>query len=258
MPYRQILMVLFLLSFFALQQPSLLSAAEQYGWIHGRYYGPIPYYVGNPRSIEITQTGSAVFPERKIQSYPSLQGEASPHAYPYGYFVALNIAHIRCRTATTTTISANLVFGGDIESIKTSKGTVPFSLTRKSGQSPDPVNSYRPKPTKKLKTRLGRRDSRRPGRRSRTRWGRRPIAGTRIRRPKPVGHAILVDQSSDRCFDRARVAEDHAANHVVGGDGEHVFGRGEQLEIAAENHHRISHPVPYFSRRCVAEGESRG
>jgi len=88
MPHRLILIVLFLISIFSLQQPSLLSAAEQYGLIHGCYHGPVPYYIGNPKSIDIAQTGSAVFPERKIQSYPSLQEEASPHAYPYGYFGA--------------------------------------------------------------------------------------------------------------------------------------------------------------------------
>jgi hypothetical protein len=85
MPPRRILNVLFAITLFSLIQPAGLSGAELYGWIHGCYHGPAPYYIGNPKNIDIAQTVPGV---GAIESYPALQGEASLHAYPYGYFGA--------------------------------------------------------------------------------------------------------------------------------------------------------------------------
>ncbi|MGW8257952.1 MAG: hypothetical protein ACWGMZ_10740, partial [Thermoguttaceae bacterium] len=33
---------------------SMLSAAEMYGWNRGHYRGPVPYYLYNPKLIEVS------------------------------------------------------------------------------------------------------------------------------------------------------------------------------------------------------------
>ena len=48
-------------------------------------------------------------------------------------------------------------------------------------------------------------------------------------------YAVLVRPIGDRRLDRAAVAEHHGPEHVVGRDGEHVFGRGKHLEVAADD-----------------------
>ncbi|MGD0517009.1 MAG: hypothetical protein ABSA26_05680 [Thermoguttaceae bacterium] len=88
MPLRRILLFLFAMAFFALSASACLSGAELYGWIHGCYHGPAPYYIVNPKNMDIAQTAPHYAAERAIQSYPAQQGEAGLHAYPYGYFGA--------------------------------------------------------------------------------------------------------------------------------------------------------------------------
>ena len=34
-----------------------LWGAEQYGWINRHYYGPVPYYICNPKVVENNDTG---------------------------------------------------------------------------------------------------------------------------------------------------------------------------------------------------------
>jgi hypothetical protein len=77
MPFRRILLVLFAISLFSIFQKDLLQAGDQYGWVHGHFRGPVPYYVGNPKPVDPHQKTSAALPV-----------EASPRAYPYGYFGA--------------------------------------------------------------------------------------------------------------------------------------------------------------------------
>lgn len=88
MPHRRILNVLLMITLFSLYISAGLSAAEQYGWVYGRYRGPVPYYIGNPKSIDIAQTAPVAVPARNVQSSQPLPSEASLHAYPYGYFGA--------------------------------------------------------------------------------------------------------------------------------------------------------------------------
>jgi hypothetical protein len=80
--------MLLVISAFLLSISASLSAAEQYGWVYGRYRGPVPYYIGNPKSVEIAQTAPAAVSASTIQSHSLPPGEAGLPAYPYGYFGA--------------------------------------------------------------------------------------------------------------------------------------------------------------------------
>jgi hypothetical protein len=85
MPFRRYLNVLVMISAFLLSASAGLSAAEQYGWVYGRYRGPVPYYVGNPKSVDIVP---AAVSANTNQSHPMPPGGANVPAYPYGYFGA--------------------------------------------------------------------------------------------------------------------------------------------------------------------------
>jgi len=88
MRLRWFLSALLTIALFSLSRSASLSAGEQYGWVKGRYHGPVPYYVGNPKRIEPSQSARAAFAGSTISSSPLQQGDASPRAYPYGYFGA--------------------------------------------------------------------------------------------------------------------------------------------------------------------------
>jgi hypothetical protein len=77
MSFRRISIALFAIFFFSLVHGSTLKSADLYGWVQGRYRGPVPYYMGNPKRIESAQSAPIVHPP-----------EPSPRAYPYGYFGA--------------------------------------------------------------------------------------------------------------------------------------------------------------------------
>jgi hypothetical protein len=85
---QAILLVLLTIALFSLSLPSGLQAAEQYGWGHGHYRGPIPYYIGNPKTINPDKVTPPLYRSGVASSSPSTQREASPRAYPYGYFGA--------------------------------------------------------------------------------------------------------------------------------------------------------------------------
>jgi hypothetical protein len=76
MPLYRFLIACVLVCLFSILQPASAQAGELYGWVGRRYYGPTPFYVGNPRGIE---PGKA---------FPTLHNDSNPHAYPYGYFGA--------------------------------------------------------------------------------------------------------------------------------------------------------------------------
>jgi hypothetical protein len=82
------LTVLFATALFLLMQSAWVSGAELYGWIHGHYYGPAPYYLGHPKNVDVAQTAPVNGAERAVQNCPAMQGQAGPAAYPYGYFGA--------------------------------------------------------------------------------------------------------------------------------------------------------------------------
>jgi hypothetical protein len=88
MPLRRNLIVLFTITLFSLNQSAGLWGAELYGWVHGHYYGPVPYYICNPKVVEIARPGPGAVAAGAVISNPSLSGEAYPSAYPYGYFGA--------------------------------------------------------------------------------------------------------------------------------------------------------------------------
>lgn len=88
MSIRQILIVSIAIIIFALFPATGLKAEQWYGWIHGGYYGPVPYYICNPKSIDPDQAASAAYPSGGIVSPGSSQSEPCPRAYPYGYFGA--------------------------------------------------------------------------------------------------------------------------------------------------------------------------
>lgn len=85
---RRILFFLSAITLFSLCSSADLWGAELYGWVYGRYHGPVPYYMGNPQVIEIAQSGPGAVAAGTAKSYPPVQGEAYPGAYPYGYFGA--------------------------------------------------------------------------------------------------------------------------------------------------------------------------
>jgi hypothetical protein len=85
MPLCRNILVLSAIALFSLTQSAEVFGAELYGWIHGCYHGPAPYYIGNPKNMDIARTVPGA---GAIQSYPAQQGETGLHAYPYGYFGA--------------------------------------------------------------------------------------------------------------------------------------------------------------------------
>jgi hypothetical protein len=88
MPLRRILFVLFAIALFSMYASGRLLGAELYGWVSGRYHGPVPYYICNPKAVEISQPGPGAIAAGAVISNPSLSGGACPSAYPYGYFGA--------------------------------------------------------------------------------------------------------------------------------------------------------------------------
>jgi hypothetical protein len=85
MALRRILLVLIGIVLILQLRGLNLAAAEYYSWVHGSYYGPTPYYVGNPKQIDPVQATSAA---GASQSSPTQHSGVSPRAYPYGYFGA--------------------------------------------------------------------------------------------------------------------------------------------------------------------------
>jgi hypothetical protein len=82
---RRILFALLAIVMFSLPAPGGLFGAQYYGWIRHEYYGPVPYYICNPKEVENNETG----PNTRggaVWSNRSLSGGACPSAYPYGYF----------------------------------------------------------------------------------------------------------------------------------------------------------------------------
>ena len=85
---RRILLVLFAIVLYSLSASADILGAELYGWIHGQYYGPVPYYICNPKVVAVGQPGPGAIAGAAVISNPSLSGGACPSAYPYGYFGA--------------------------------------------------------------------------------------------------------------------------------------------------------------------------
>jgi hypothetical protein len=86
MPHRRILNMLLMVTLFSLYASADLLAAEQYGWVYGRYRGPVPYYIGNPKNIEVAQPVPVYVNAKTMQPSAPLPNQANMHAYPYGYF----------------------------------------------------------------------------------------------------------------------------------------------------------------------------
>jgi hypothetical protein len=86
MPLRRILIVFSAIFLFSLSASAGLRGAEQYGWIGKHYYGPVPYYICNPKVVENNETGPVGGGARAVFFNSSLSGGACPSAYPYGYF----------------------------------------------------------------------------------------------------------------------------------------------------------------------------
>jgi hypothetical protein len=86
MSLNRILELLLAIALFTSAQQTMLKAEEQYGWVKGHYRGPVPYYIGNPRTIPIAEPRPVVLNTKTKQPSPISQVEASPRAYPYGYF----------------------------------------------------------------------------------------------------------------------------------------------------------------------------
>jgi len=85
--HRRILLILLAITSFLLLLETGLSAGEFYGVVRGRYHGPEPYYVGNPKRVEITQSAITFFPKGTTRSSTPLRWDDT-RAYPYGYFGA--------------------------------------------------------------------------------------------------------------------------------------------------------------------------
>jgi hypothetical protein len=85
MPFRWIFFALFTIILLSMSWSAGLWAGDQYGWIGRRYYGPVPYYVGNPKLIEPSPSAAGTI---SMRSCPPQQSIAGPRAYPYGYFGA--------------------------------------------------------------------------------------------------------------------------------------------------------------------------
>jgi hypothetical protein len=86
MPHRRILNVLLMIALFSLFASASVSAADQYGWVNGRYRGPVPYYIGNPKNIPIDQKAPVAVAAQANVPVAPMPRDGSLHAYPYGYF----------------------------------------------------------------------------------------------------------------------------------------------------------------------------
>jgi hypothetical protein len=91
MSLRRVSIVLLAFILFTLSQSTWLNAVEQYGWINGRYYGPTPYYIGNPKIIDVPPSQPITITGRRKQA--TTQIEPNHQAYPYGYFGTQSRAH---------------------------------------------------------------------------------------------------------------------------------------------------------------------
>jgi hypothetical protein len=85
---RRVLFIgIFAISLLALPQISEIQAGDMYGWVGRRYYGPKPYYMGNPRIIDPNPvTGGLQTGTKRAPSQTAV--DDSRKAYPYGYFGA--------------------------------------------------------------------------------------------------------------------------------------------------------------------------
>jgi hypothetical protein len=86
MSIRQFLIASVAIIGFALFPAAGLRAEQWYGWVHGHYHGPPPYYICNPKSVDPNQAAMAAYPNGPVPG--AHQSEPCPRAYPYGYFGA--------------------------------------------------------------------------------------------------------------------------------------------------------------------------